>query len=67
MTTGYGRLRKSGIWALDFGPEAFGPGTFSAGVPSSLGCGVGRQSYSNFLASTVLSMNFWATLGSSGL
>ena len=30
-----------------------GPGTFHDGCPSSLGIGVGGQSYSNFLASTV--------------
>ena len=32
---------------------AYGPGTFYAGFPVSLGFGVGGQSYSNFWASTV--------------
>ena len=33
-----------------------GPGTICAGVPSSLGFGVGGQSYSNFLASSACFM-----------
>ena len=33
----------------------YGSGPFYAGVPSSLGFRVGGQSYSNFLASTVIS------------
>ena len=33
----------------------YGPGTIYAGAPSSRGFGVGEQSYSNCLASTVLS------------
>ena len=41
--TGYSRLHKVGQW----------PRTMYAGVPSSLGLGVGGQSYSNFLSSTV--------------
>ena len=32
----------------------YGPGTIQAGFPSSLGFEVGGQSYSNFLAATVL-------------
>ena len=31
----------------------YGPGTIYPGCPSFLGVGVGGQSYSNFLASTV--------------
>ena len=34
----------------------YGPGTIEAGFPSSLGFGVEKQSYSNFLASTVYNL-----------
>ena len=40
-----------------------GPRTIYAGVPSSLGFGVGGQSYSNFLASTAWSPEVSHRLG----
>ena len=41
------------IIAVDSKKLEYGPGTIYAGVPSSLGFGVGGQQYSNFLASTL--------------
>ena len=38
----------------------YGPGTICAGFACSLGFGVGGQSYSNFLASTVDSCGYVA-------
>ena len=38
----------------------YGPGRIYAGFPSSLGFGVGGQSYSNFLASTVAGSSYQA-------
>ena len=43
------------FWAaVDSEKLEYGPGTICADFPSSLGFGAGGQSYSNFLASTVL-------------
>ena len=54
ITIMYGSFKDHILSTVDSKKSGYEPGTIYASFPSTPGFGVGRQSYSNFLAATVV-------------